>query len=276
MSGPVHPPQARRSRGGRIALIVWLAVFLLVAGATAWSAISYAGQPEDQRVPSGGGDVLVSEPGEYAVYSETTNGTTGSPATVRSLTAPSGASVPVTRPGFSENYTSGTRVGSRVGTFTATETGSYRIVGDNRESTLGDQLVVSTRTVGSIFGVVGGAIATGALLVVGLVGGLVMLLAGRRRLPPQAAYPGPYGAYPPHHPGPYPSTRQSPGNQPHPATRQYPGYPATQRYPGSGPEPGPSYPVVPYPDAAGSGPPSDDPTISARRDGEPQEPGDRT
>jgi hypothetical protein len=210
VSAPVHDPQARRSRARRIALIVWLVVLLLVAVPTLWAVISYAGQPEDQRVPAAGGDVTITEPGEYAVYSESTRGSPGTYGGIATLTGPSGRAVAVTAPGFSENYDYGSRVATRIATFTATEPGAYRIVGDDRGTVAGDELVVSTRTVGSLLGVVAGAVATGVVLLVGLVGGLVMLLAGRRRPPPAPAYgapawpgrPGPYGPYPGgHHPG---------------------------------------------------------------------------
>ena len=78
--------------------------------------------------------------------------------------------------------------------------------------------MVSTRTVGSLLGVVSGAIATGVLLVVGLVGGLLMVLTGRRGSPPPSygppawpGRPGPYGTY---GGGPYPPGGQPAGTAP--------------------------------------------------------------
>jgi hypothetical protein len=180
-------------------MIVWVVVFLIVAIPTIFSVVSYATRPQDQRVPAAGGDVTITEPGEYALYAETAQGSSGNRAGIASVTAPSGAAVPVSAPGLSENYDYGSRVATRVGTIAAAETGTYRLVGQDAGTLPGDELVVSTRTVGSLLGVVGGAIATGVLLVVGLVGGLLMVLTGRRRPPPPSygppAWPGQPGPY---------------------------------------------------------------------------------
>lgn len=190
MSGPVHAPQApRRSRGRKIAFIVWIVVFLLVAIPTAWAAISYVTQPEDQHVSAAGGDVTVSAPGEYAVYAESTANSPGNWGGLVSVTAPSGAGVAVVSPGFTENYNYGSRVATRIATFTATEPGTYRLVGGDRGTVPGDELVVSTRTIGSLLGVVFGAVATGFVLFAGLVAALVLFLVGRRGVPPPPAWP---------------------------------------------------------------------------------------
>ncbi len=209
MSGPVHAPRPR-ARARRIALIVWVVVFLLVAIPTMWSIVSYSGQPEDQRVPAAGGDVTISEPGEYAVYAETTSSSPGNYGGLASVTAPSGAAVVVEPPRLSENYNYDNRVATRIGTFTASEPGVYEVIGNAEGAAPGDELVVSTRTVGSLLGIVFGAIATGIVLVAGLVAGLVLFLVGRRRPPPPPpgawpggstpqwqGQPGPYGPYGP-------------------------------------------------------------------------------
>lgn len=250
MSGPVHTPHARRSRARRIAMIVWVVVFLLVAIPTIWSIISYATQPEDQRVPATGGDVTISEPGEYAVYAESTQGSPGNYGGIASLTAPSGAPVAVSTPGFNETYNYGSRVATRIATFIATESGTYRVVGADGGTVAGDELVISTRTVGSLIGVVGGAIATGVLLVIGLVGGLLMVLVGRRRAPPPMAYGPPVGA--PAWPAPY---------------APY-GGPPQQRGPYGSPNPyGPPVPQQPRP--------PEEPTVTVRP-AEPPRPDDRS
>ncbi len=275
MSRPVHAPQARRSRARRIAVTVWVVVFLLVAIPTLWSVISYAGKPEDQRVPAAGGDVTITEPGEYAVYAESTRGSPGSFGGIATLTGPSGAAVAVTAPGISENYDYGSRVAVRVATFTATEPGTYRIVGDDRGTVAGDELVVGTRTVGALLGVVAGAIATGLLLIVALVGGLVMLLAGRRSPPP--AYgapawpgrPGPYGPPVPYQGAPYPGgPYQGPPYQGPPYQGSpYQGGPYPGGHHPGGPPPG-TAPWGPPPGAgpAGAAPqrPGEDPTVTVR------------
>ena len=263
MSGPVQAPHApRRSRARTVAFVVWLIVFLVVAIPTVWLLVSYVSQPADQRVPAAGGDVTISEPGEYAVYAESTRGSPGNWGGIASVTAPSGAPATVTGSGIEENYNYDSRVATRIGTLTATETGTYRIVGDDRGTVPGDELVVSSRTVGAIFGVVAGSIATGFVLFAGMVLALVMFLVGRSRRP---AFPAAAAApWPGQHGGPAPSAPPPGAGQPY-GSAPYGSAPyGSAPYGSAGPPPAGTAPagIAPGP---GAEPSSGEPTVTVQR-----------
>ncbi|WP_224390237.1 hypothetical protein [Pseudonocardia sp. ICBG1293] len=143
----------------------------------------WAALPADVAVPAGtGGPVVVTDPGPRWVYLETRSGA-GSADALPTVTGPSGP-MPLVPATMDETYSVGARSGFLIGSFEATEPGTFTLSAAPGARGIGVALVVAAAGVTPLLV----AILTTVAACVGAAVLLVLVLLLRRR-PPRTVPP---------------------------------------------------------------------------------------
>lgn len=219
-AAPAPLPAATVPEKPKGAIGIWIGILLIVGGIVLGIVLVVAGArslvdgfDDLQTTPiNGEGIVRIEETGTQTIYAERPNygggssfntGTTFSgygPNVVVRVIGPDGNDVPVSTGGSNETYTVNDREGIKIGTFSASAEGEYRIISRAQDNNGNwNQLAVGQALdISGIGAILGGVFGGGLVVLIGII--VVIIFAVRRSRSKKrinqasGPYPGGYGA----------------------------------------------------------------------------------